>query len=42
LHRVRIGAAKDSRPYFEEEKSAERRNLGVFFEIEFVPTGGVR
>jgi len=42
LHRVRIGAAKDSRPYFEEEKSAERRNLGVFFEIEFVPAGGTR
>jgi hypothetical protein len=42
LHRVRIGAAKDSRPYFEEEKNAERRNLGVFFEIEFVPAGGMR
>jgi hypothetical protein len=42
LHRVRIGVAKDSRPYFEEEKNAERRNLGVFFEIEFVPAGGTR
>jgi hypothetical protein len=42
LHRVRIGAAKGSLPYFEEEKSSERRILGVFFEIEFVPAGGVR
>ena len=42
LHRVKIGAAKGSRPYFEEEKSAERRDLGVFFEIEFIPAGGTR
>jgi hypothetical protein len=42
LHRVRIGAAKGSRPYFEEEQSTERRDLGVFFEIEFVPAGGTR
>jgi hypothetical protein len=42
LHRIRIGAAKGSRPYFEEEQSTERRDLGVFFEIEFVPAGGTR
>ena len=42
LHRVRIGAAKGSRPYFEEEQGTERRDLGVFFEVEFIPGGGKR
>jgi len=42
LHRVRIRAAKDSRPYFDGERETERRSLGVFFKIEFVPAERVR
>ena len=42
LHRLKIGAAKGSLPYFEQEASAERRYLGVFFELEFVPAGGTK
>ena len=40
LHRLKIGAAKGSLPWLEQEDSAERRWLGVFFELEFVPAGG--
>jgi hypothetical protein len=36
-HRIKIGAAKASIPYFEDEKSEERRNLGVFFELVLTP-----
>jgi hypothetical protein len=39
LHRIRIGAAKGSVPFFEEESSTDRRELGVFFQIEPVPAG---
>jgi hypothetical protein len=37
LYRIKIKAAKDSIPYFEDETSRERRYLGVFFELELVP-----
>lgn len=36
-HRIKIGAALGSIPYFEDERSSERRNLGVFFEFELIP-----
>ncbi len=42
LHRMKIGASKGSLPYFEQETSDERRYLGVFFELEFVPAGATR
>ncbi len=42
LHRLKIGASKGALPYFEQEESAERRYLGVFFEMEFVPAGGTK
>jgi hypothetical protein len=37
LYRIKIGASKGSIPYYEIETSAERRFLGVFFEIDIVP-----
>lgn len=37
LYRIKISAAKGSRPYYEIETSKERRFLGVFFEIDIVP-----
>lgn len=37
LYRVKIKAAKGSLPYLEEEASMERRNLGVYFELELFP-----
>ncbi|HEX2694176.1 MAG TPA: hypothetical protein VHP61_00360, partial [Acidobacteriota bacterium] len=40
LHRLKIGASKGSLPYFEQEASTDRRYLGVFFELDFVPLGG--
>ncbi len=40
LYRLKIGASKGSLPYFEQETAAERRYLGVFFELEFVPAAG--
>jgi hypothetical protein len=37
LHRIRIGAVKGSQPYYEEAASTDRRELGVFFQIEPAP-----
>lgn len=37
LHKLKIKASKGSIPYYEGESSDERRNLGVFFELELVP-----
>ncbi|MDH5742831.1 MAG: hypothetical protein OEZ52_04755, partial [Candidatus Aminicenantes bacterium] len=37
LYRIKISASKGSIPYYEIETSAERRFLGVFFEIDIVP-----
>lgn len=37
LHRLKIGAAKGAMPYYEDESSQERRNLGVFFSLELIP-----
>jgi hypothetical protein len=39
LHRIKIGAAKASLPYYEDAASTDRRELGVFFRIEPVPAG---
>lgn len=36
-YRMKIKAAKGSIPYYEDPKSLERRNLGVFFELDLVP-----
>ncbi len=36
-YRVKIKAAKGSIPYYEDPSSLERRELGVFFEIDLVP-----
>jgi hypothetical protein len=36
-YRIKVRAAKGSTPYFEQSASAERRRLGVFFELEIVP-----
>jgi hypothetical protein len=36
-YRIKVKAAKGSTPYFEQGASAERRRLGVFFELEIVP-----
>jgi len=37
LYKLKIKASKGSIPYFEEEKSLEKRFLGVFFEFEIEP-----
>lgn len=37
LYRLSVKAEKGSIPHFEEEKSDERRYLGVYFEIEIIP-----
>lgn len=37
LYKIKIKASKGSIPYLEEEKSAERRFLGTFFELEIIP-----
>ncbi len=37
LYRIKIRASKGSIPYYEDERSDERRYLGVFFEIEIIP-----
>jgi len=42
LHRIKIRAAKASRPYWEDEASTDRRNLGVFFRFELTREGGDR
>jgi len=36
-YRIKIKAAKGSIPYYEDQKSLERRYLGVFFELDLVP-----
>jgi hypothetical protein len=40
LHRIKIKAAKGSRPFLEGEPTKERRHLGVFFELELIPAKG--
>ena len=37
LYKIRVKAAKSSIPYFESEGNKERRNLGVFFGLDFIP-----
>jgi len=37
LYKIKIKASKGSIPYLEEEKNAERRFLGTFFELEIIP-----
>lgn len=37
LYKIKIKASKASIPYLEDELSDERRNLGVFFELELIP-----
>lgn len=37
LYKIKIKASKGSLPYYEDEKSDERRFLGVFFKIEIIP-----
>lgn len=37
LYRLKIKASKGSIPYFESERSDERRLLGVFFGLELIP-----
>ncbi len=37
LYKIKIKAAKGSIPYLEDEASDERRNLGVYFEIDILP-----
>jgi hypothetical protein len=37
LHRLKIGAAKGAAPYYEDESSKERRNLGVYFAFDLEP-----
>jgi hypothetical protein len=39
LHKIQIGAAKGSLPYYEDPASTDRREIGVFFQIEPVPAG---
>jgi len=36
-YRLKIKAAKGSRPFYESESSLEKRWLGVFFELELIP-----
>ncbi len=36
-YRMKIKAAKGSIPYYEDQKSMEKRYLGVFFELDLVP-----
>ena len=40
LYRIKIQASKGSLPYLEDEDSMERRNLGVYFELELIPEKG--
>jgi len=37
LYKIKIKASKGAIPYLEDQKSDERRFLGVFFEIEIIP-----
>jgi len=37
LYRIKVKSAKYSMPYFESETNNERRNLGVFFGLDFIP-----
>jgi len=37
LYKIRIKASKGSIPYFEDRRSLEKRNLGVFFEFKIEP-----
>jgi hypothetical protein len=37
LYKIKIRASKDSIPYFEDEHSLEKRDLGVFFEFAIEP-----
>jgi len=37
LHRLKIGAAKGASPYYEDESSQERRDLGVYFAFDLEP-----
>jgi hypothetical protein len=37
IYKTAVKAAKGSIPHFEEEKSDERRHLGVYFELDVVP-----
>ena len=37
LYKIKIGASKGAIPYFEDKRSMEKRNLGVFFEFVIEP-----
>lgn len=37
IYKLTVRASKPAMPYFELEKSDERRNLGVFFSLELIP-----
>ena len=39
MYRIKVKAAKGASPYFENEKSDEKRRLGVFFEFDLTPAG---
>jgi hypothetical protein len=37
LYILKVKSAKSSIPYYESEDSNDKRNLGVYFELELIP-----